>query len=286
LRVRYAFPCNRLDALEQLRLQGGYGDDLLRVCALKVFSDGALGSQTAWMYRAYAGRPGYRGIPVCVGAELKQLIRRAGALALPCWIHAIGDRAVQEVASCLAWQRRLSQGDALRHRIEHAQCVRPRTARLMAAHGIIASVQPSHLCGDIPIADRHWPAVARFAFALRTLKSAGILMAFGSDVPVESPNPYLGVFAATTRRMLEGRSTGGWHPEQCVDRRMALAGYTINAARSVGESDRLGRLVPGAWADFAVLSADPLMCGVENLVGIRSVYTVIEGRWVHEAQRT
>ena len=282
LRVRYAFPCDRLDALEQLRLLGGYGDDFLRVSAVKVFSDGALGSQTAWMYRAYPGRPGYYGIPVTVGAELRQIVRRAGALSLPCWIHAIGDRAVHEVASALVSQGSRSECGPLRHRIEHAQCVRPRTARLIVSGKITTSIQPSHLCQDIPIADTHWPSVVRFAYPLGTLKSAGILMAFGSDVPVESPNPYLGIFAAATRTMLDGYPSGGWHPEQRVDRRTALAGYTIHAARSVGESDRLGRLVPGAWADFAVLSDNPLTCPIENLVGIRSVCTVISGQRVYE----
>jgi predicted amidohydrolase YtcJ len=281
LRVRYALPHDQLTTAETLRMRGGLGDDQFRVVALKVFSDGALGSQTAWMFQVYPDRPGYYGIPVCVGPELRDTIRRAAALDLPCWIHAIGDRAVHEVASALGTAGASPSRKRLLHRIEHAQCVRPKTVALMAKHKIIASVQPSHLCEDIPIADRHWRAVAKHAYPLRSLRSARILMAFGSDLPVETLNPYLGVYAAVTRRNRRGQPPEGWYPHHAIDRWTAVAGYTHHAAQSVGESDRLGRLVPGHYADFAVLSADPFRCRDIELPEIRASATYVGGERRH-----
>ncbi len=277
LRVRYALPHDQLATAESIRLRGALGDDQFRVSALKVFSDGALGSQTAWMYRAYPGRPEYYGIPVCVGPALRETLSRAAALDLPCWVHAIGDRAVHEVASAMATVPRAPSGKRLLHRIEHAQCVRPRTVKLMAKHKIIASVQPSHLCEDMPIADRYWRAAAKHAYPLRSLRSAGIVMAFGSDLPVETLNPHLGLYAAVTRKNRKGRPTEGWYSPQTVDRWTAMGGYTLNAARSVGESDRLGRLTPGYHADFAILSDDPFRCGDTDLPGLVSIATYVGG---------
>jgi predicted amidohydrolase YtcJ len=282
LRVRYAFPKDTLDSLEQVRLRRGFGDAMLRVAAVKIFSDGALGSQTAWMYDPYPGRPGYCGIPVCVGRELGHAVSRAAALGLPCWVHAIGDRAVHEAVSAFAAANRRRGGAAqLLHRVEHAQCVRPTTRRLMAARGIIASVQPSHLCQDMETADRHWPAVTRYTYPFRSLRTTGITTAFGSDAPVETLNPFRGIYAAVTRQSRNGQPAGGWHPQEKLSRRSALEGYTVGAARSVGEHRSLGRLAPGYHADLAVLTQDLLACDVQELPDVRSTCTVIGGRVVY-----
>jgi len=278
LRVRYALPHDRLKAAEALQIRSGYGDDQLRIAGLKLFADGALGSQTAWMYRAYPGRPGYYGIPVCVGDELRDTVRRATAIGLPCWIHAIGDRAVQEVADVLAAAGSCPSGKSLPHRIEHAQCIRPKALRVMRKAKVIASVQPSHLCQDMTIADKHWRTAARFTYPFRSLLSAGILVAMGSDLPVETMNPFLGIHAAVTRQNRQGEPTEGWYPSERIDRWSALAGYTVNAARSVGDASRLGLLAPGHLADFAVLTDDPIRCPMAELPAIRATHTVVAGK--------
>ncbi len=278
LRVRYALPHNRLSGAEALQIRSGWGDDRLRIAGLKLFADGALGSQTAWMYRAYPGRPGYYGIPVCVGNELRDTVRRATAIGLPCWIHAIGDRAVHEVASVLAGVGAPASGRHLPHRIEHAQCVQAKTLRVMRKAKIIASVQPSHLCEDMTIADKHWRTAATFTYPFRSLQSAGILMAMGSDLPVETMNPFLGIYAAVTRKNRQGEPSQGWYPRERIDRPSALAGYTVNAAQSVGDASRLGRLSPGHLADFAVLTDDPLRCPAAELPAVRATHTVVGGQ--------
>ncbi len=160
LRVVHAIPLANLDHASALGLRSGLGDDWLRIGAVKIFSDGALGSQTALMFDDYPRRPGFCGVPVVAGAELTAAVRRAADCGWACWIHAIGDRAGHETIAALAASPP-AETCALPHRIEHAQCLRPADIRRMAKAGIVASMQPCHLLLDIATADRHWPRARR-----------------------------------------------------------------------------------------------------------------------------
>jgi predicted amidohydrolase YtcJ len=302
LRIRFAMPAEHLDHAIALGLTAGLGDDMLRICGVKAFADGALGSQTAYMFDPYPTRHGYRGVPVTIGRALRELVCKASRAGLPCWVHAIGDRANHEVLDVFAAARR-AEPRPLAHRIEHAQCVRPADARRMGRLGIIASMQPCHIVGDIDTAERHWSNVLRWTYPVRSLLNAGVTLAFGSDVPVETIDPIIGLHAAVNRQTLDRRPPSGWpltndaalplsdakrrsfvkgwHMHQAIGVRDALHAYTAGGAVAAGDGDRLGRIAPGMLADFVLLSDDPLQIPRERLLDLRVVATVCNGRMVY-----
>jgi len=282
IRVRFAIPAECVDHAIALGLTAGLGDDMLRICGVKAFADGALGSQTAYMLDPYPTRPGYRGVPVTVGRPLRELIGRASRAGLPCWVHAIGDAANREVIDAIAAARK-AERRPLPHRIEHAQCVRPADARRMGRLGIIASMQPCHLVGDIDTAERHWSNVLRWTYPVRSLLDAGVTLAFGSDAPVETMDPIVGLHAAVNRQTLDCRPPDGWQMHQAIGVREALRAYTVGGAMAASDGDRLGRIAPGMLADFVLLSDDPLRIPRERLLDLRVVATVCDGRVVFRA---
>ena len=276
LRVVHAVQLGDFDRAVALGLRSGFGDEWVRIGGLKIFSDGALGSQTAYMFDDYPGRPGYRGVPIVAGDALREAVRRAAAAGWSVWVHAIGDRAVSETIDAIAGVQ-ATRDLPLPHRIEHAQCVRPRDARRMAWLGIVASVQPCHIPGDIATADRHWPQARRFAYPLRTLAQAGVTLAAGSDVPVESIDPRRSLWAATCRTDDDGHPVGGWFPSQRLTLAEALAAFTTGAARSEGREDG-DPFSPGARADFTLWDEDPFDVAPAELRDVPVAGCVLGGR--------
>jgi predicted amidohydrolase YtcJ len=270
VRVVHAVQRRDLGAARAIGLRSGCGDEWLRVGGVKIFADGALGSQTAYMLKPYPGRGGFCGMPTLAEEELHATVRDAAQHGWAVWIHAIGDRAVREAIQAISAVRNKS-GPALPHRIEHAQCVRPVDIRRMARAGIIASVQPCHILGDIPNADRYWPRARHAAFPLRRMLDAGITLAAGSDVPIETLDPRRSLFAATQRTDEQGQPRGGWFPAQRITALEALRAFTLGAAESIAGLNGPGTLVPGAPADLTIWDADPLATPPEQLleIGIR-----------------
>jgi len=280
LRVCWAPPAGLLDHARQMGLKTGFGDDFLWIGGVKLFADGALGSQTAYMYGSYPGRRGYCGVATCVGKRLRDEVVEAAKAGLASWIHAIGDRANHEALMALAAARRV-EPTRLIHRVEHAQCVRPADVRGFARLGIIASMQPCHLPGDIALADRYWPRARQRAYPFRSLLAAGALLAFGSDVPVETMDPIFGIHAAVNRLDRNDQPAGGWYPSERITTRQALVAYTVGAARAGGRGGRMGRLSLGMPADIALLSDDPLGVPSRHIRDLRVVATVFDGRVVY-----
>ena len=280
LRICWAPPAALLDHARQMGLKTGFGDDWLKIGGIKLFADGALGSQTAYMYGSYPGRRGYCGVATCVGKALRDQVVEAARAGLASWIHAIGDRANHEALMALAAARRF-EPTRLIHRIEHAQCVRPADVRRFARLGIAASMQPCHLPGDIALADRYWPRARQWAYPLRSLLAAGTPLAFGSDVPVETIDPIFGIHAAVNRQDRNDQPAGGWYPIERITVSQALAAYTVGAARAGGRGEPLGRLSPGMPADIALLSDDPLAVPPRHIKDVRVVATVLDGRVVY-----
>ncbi|MBK8915661.1 MAG: amidohydrolase [Phycisphaerales bacterium] len=264
LRIAHSVPFDLRAQAYALGLGSGVGDPWFRLAAIKIFSDGTLGSQTALMLDDYPGRPGYRGVGVVHGATLREAVREAVAHGWCVWVHAIGDRAVRETIDAIESAKRVGRsGPRARaaippHRIEHAQCTQPADVRRMARLGIVASVQPCHLIGDIATADRHWPVARRRAFPLASLRDAGVTLAMGSDVPVESIDPRRSFFAAMCRQDERGAPRAGWFPRQRITAADVLRGFTQGAAESLGDASPAGTLRPGAVADLALWGADPL----------------------------
>lgn len=256
-RIIHSLPLAVWERATELGLSSGLGDERLRIGAVKIFADGALGSQTAYMFDAYPGRGAYCGVPVVAGAALREVVVRAAARGWAVWIHAIGDRAVHDAAVAIEAARRV-ESTALPHRIEHAQCVRPADVRRMARAGIFASVQPCHIPGDIANAQRHWPRAQRHAYPLRQMTDAGVKIAAGSDVPIESIDPRRSLYAAVERMDENGAPAGGWFSESALTMREALWAFTRGAAESVAEAWPAGTLHLGALAEMTVWGADPL----------------------------
>ncbi|MFO8059490.1 MAG: amidohydrolase [Bacillota bacterium] len=285
LRIRMTIPAESLDAAEKLGLTGFLGDEYLRITAVKIFVDGAIGSQTAHLFSAYCGRDdGYRGVEVCDRRDLRSRVRRAFALSLPVAVHAIGDAANHKVLDVL---EELGAPDlGLRNRIEHAQLLLPGDIDRFARLGVIASVQPAHAVADRDLVDQYWGTRGRWAYAFRSLLDAGAVLAFGSDLPVDALDPLVGIRSAVTRRADDSRES--WYPEERLTPAEAVCAYTWGSAYAVNEEDRRGRIAPGMLADLTVFDSDIIAgaptdeCSVlATVVGGEVVYG--EGNLVEDA---
>lgn len=292
LRVLKSIPLEDLPLAVGLGLRTGFGDDMLRIGAVKAFMDGALGPQTAAMIEPYAGSPADCGILLLDAGQLFEHARLAAENGLSMAVHAIGDRAVRAVLDAYQRVRAYERehlaarpgglpAAGLRHRIEHVQLIHPADAGRLAALDIIASMQPLHATSDMLMADRYWGARAELSYALAAQLHAGAHLALGSDAPVESPNPFLGLHAAVTRRRADGApGAQGWYPAQRLSLLQALHGFTTGPAYAAGMEDRLGKLAPGYLADLIVLETDPFRCDPHDLQHILPLRTMVGGEWV------
>jgi len=287
LRVLKNIPVELLDEAHALGLRGGFGDDTLRIGNVKVFMDGALGPHTAAMFQPYVGEENNRGILNMDGEELFEHGRKAAQVGLGMTVHAIGDRANHEVLNAYEQLRKYEIENhlpALRHRIEHVQVIHPDDAPRLGKLNVIASMQPIHATSDMLMADQFWGERAKLAYAWKAQLDFGAPLAFGSDAPVESPNPFLGLHAAITRRRADGSpSADGWYPEQKLSMPDAFAGYTTGAAYAACMEDRLGKLAPGFLADLIVLEKDPFTCNADELLTLESSATMVGGEWVYSS---
>jgi len=164
------------------------------------------------------------------------------------------------------------------------QLIHPDDANRLADLGIIASMQPTHATSDMEMADQYWGERAALSCAWNTQLQHGAQLAFGSDAPVESPNPFLGIHAAVTRQRADG-SPGpeGWYPEQRLSMQQAIEGFTLGPAYAAGMETRLGKLVPGYLADLIVLEQDPFIIPPSDLLEMESSATMVGGGWVWQA---
>ena len=169
----------------------------------------------------------------------------------------------------------------MRHRIEHVQLIHPDDAPRLAKLNVIASMQPIHAPSDMFAADRFWGTRSAFAYAWRTQLKHGVHLAFGSDAPVESPNPFWGIHAAVTRQRADGSpSAEGWYPEQKLTLAEALSAYTLGAAYAANAEHRLGKLAENYLADLIVLDHDPFLIEPNALLKLHATATLINGEWV------
>jgi predicted amidohydrolase YtcJ len=278
VRVLMHLPHDGLEQALEERLISGTGDDWFRIGAVKLFADGTLGSRTAALLAPYLGTD-ERGMELMSGAELRATAERAIAGGLSIAVHAIGDRAVRSVLDAVAAVPQPVRARlGLPPRIEHAQLVSAADLPRFAELGVVASMQPSHCVTDIPLAGRDWADRLDFAYPWASLRDGGALLAFGSDAPVEPPDPSLGLQAALTRATREGQPPGGFVPAQRIALDSALSAYTDAPARIAGGSGRWGVIAPGAWADLVVWDADLAQTPAADLHRVRPHRMVLEGR--------
>ncbi|MCE9644749.1 MAG: amidohydrolase [Chloroflexi bacterium] len=287
LRVNKNLPVESVQQANDLGLRTGFGNDWLWIGSVKAFMDGALGPHTAAMFQPYLGDGENRGILNMDGEELFELCRKAADVGLSMTVHAIGDRANHEVLNAYQQLRNYEKEKGLRHlrhRIEHVQILHPDDAPRLAQLNVIASMQPIHAPSDMSAADRFWGERSALAYAWRTQLDHGAPLAFGSDAPIESPNPFLGLHAAVTRRRTDGSpSADGWYPEQKLTLTEALSAYTVGAAYAANAENRLGKLAPNHLADLIVLDQDIFSLDPDELLDMHASATMINGEWVLES---
>lgn len=273
--------------LEQLKLfiqhRNDPWPDGLWLHGVKGFLDGSLGSLTAWMREPYLNMGPYRGVSSTSDPErLKELIWEAASRDVPLSLHAIGDAAIglclEEYWNCI----RKGLGRAYL-RIEHLQHPSPTDLEAMDHPRLIASMQPSHILGDArPAEERLGRERARWSFPLRTLLEKSCTVIFGSDWPVSSINPFLGIQAAVTRQDAEGRWPSGWVPEERIGILDALRCYTASPARVSGMGLPAGELRPGYIADLTVVDRDITSCPESNISRAKVLMTVVGGKVIYE----
>jgi len=257
-------------------------DDKLRLGGVKLYLDGALGSRGAWLKKPYADAPGQTGLQFLASAEIRNLMVRASMDGFQTAIHAIGDAANAEVIGAVEELAETYPNDR-RWRIEHVQIVDPVDLQRLGKSDIISSMQPVHQTSDRTMAEaRLGQERLNGAYAWQSILKAGGKLAFGSDVPVESADPFAGLATAMTREDAAGQPFGGWLPQERVTREQALAGFTTGAAYAAFAEGKVGSLTPGHRADFILIDVDPLLASPAELRKAVVKETWVGGRPVYK----
>ncbi|MFL6193048.1 MAG: amidohydrolase [Thermoanaerobaculia bacterium] len=260
-------------------------DARVTVRGVKMYIDGALGSRGAALVEPYSDDPNNLGLLVSTGDHLAEVCRQALAKGFQVGIHAIGDRGGLVALDAMEQAFGGPRPEA-RFRLEHAQVLRLEDIGRMARLGVIASMQPTHATSDMPWAgDRVGPRRIEGAYAWRKILKAGGRLALGSDFPVESADPRLGLYAAVTRQDLEGNPKGGWMPGERLTREEALRGFTLDAAWSLFLDKEVGSLEVGKRADLVVFGHDPMTVPEAEIPKAEIDYTLVDGKVVYERGR-
>lgn len=273
-------------AFSRLGIGAFFGDEWIRVGMLKGFTDGTLGSRTAYMLAPFADDPTTRGLPRYPTAQLDSLVQAADRAGLQVILHAIGDAANRQVLDAFERAAQVNGARARRHRVEHAQILDPADIPRFARLGVIASMQPTHATSDMRwVETRIGHERARHgAYAWRSLLDAGAHVVFGTDFFVEPMEPIEGLYSAVTRQSREepGTPPGGWLPEQRLSREEAIRLYTAGSAFGEGEEHRKGTLRQGMLADLVVWDRDLLRVPEEEMLRATPDLTVVGGRVVFQ----
>jgi hypothetical protein len=274
------------NALDALCREGPYqhGSGRVRMSGVKFYADGALGSRGAALLEPYSDDHGNRGLLVTPPEQLLSAMRKARGCGMQVATHAIGDRGNRLVLDDYAAVLGQDAGTDHRWRIEHAQVATLADIPRFQQLNVIASMQPTHATSDMPWAEaRVGRERLAGAYAWRRFLQSNVRLALGSDFPVESPDPRLGLYAAITRQDLAGQPPGGWLPDQKLNSAEALRGFTADAAWAGFTEDEVGRLAPGLRADFVLLDADPLAVDATRLPAIKVLSTWVDGERVYPA---
>lgn len=260
-------------------------DGLLRVRAVKGYCDGALGSRGAALLEPYADEPKNRGLVPMTKGAIQELAQRCADSGMQLCVHAIGDAGNRLVLDAFAKVKVDGGLAALRFRIEHAQVVGPGDFERFRDLGVVPSMQPVHLTSDMPWAPaRLGPERVKRAYAFKTFLDLGLTVPFGSDFPVESVDPRLGLFAAVTTRAVVGGPAEGFRPDQKLPREAALRGFTAHAAWAMFAERELGTIEPGKLGDFTVFDRNLLTCPEDELPRAKVLLTVVGGRVVYDGR--
>jgi predicted amidohydrolase YtcJ len=286
-RIYAVAPLPAWERLARTGVRAHFGSDMLRIGGLKGFADGSLGSTTAFFYEPYLDAPTTRGLAgdemFPEGAMLER-VRQADRAGLQVMIHAIGDRANDQILSLFAQVTGENGARDRRFRIEHAQHLRRQDIPRFSSEKVIASMQPYHAIDDGRWAEKRiGHERAKTTYAFRSLLDAGATLAFGTDWTVAPLDPMLSIYAAVTRRTLDGKNPNGWIPEQKISVAEAVRAYTIGSAYAEFQEGSKGTLAPGRLADIVLLSEDIFTIDPREIEKVKVVLTIMDGRLVYAA---
>lgn len=272
-------------ALAETGVEAPFGTATLRIGDLKAFADGSIGAHTAWMEAPFEGSS-YRGLQSVDLQHHDQMLAEmeaADRAGLQLVVHAIGDQANRDILDLYEAVAKADGPADRRFRIEHAQHVDPADFKRFASLGVVASMQPYHA-----IDDGRWVEGvigherSRTSYAWRSMLDAGVRLAFGSDWPVAPLDPVMGIYAAATRRTLDGKTPQGWIPEQKITVAEAVRAYTVGSAFAEHQEAKKGSIAPGKLADMVVLSDDIFAIPPEKIADAKVDMTIFDGQIVYE----
>jgi len=272
LRVYIGIPVELLDEIVNLGLITGFGNDMLKIGFIKILADGSLGACTAALKAPYSNRPETRGIMLYNQKTLNMLVLKAHKAYLQLAVHAIGDRAIENVLKAFKNALQNFPRENHRHRIEHCSVLNPKLIKQMEHLHLIASVQPHFIISDFWVTKRIGDARARWTYPFKTLVHEGLIVVSGSDCPVEPINPLLGIWAAMARKSF---------PEESLALDEALRTYTLNAAYASFDENRKGSIEIGKLADLTILSDNLFNVPGDKIKNIRVEMTIVNGKIVY-----
>jgi hypothetical protein len=288
-RIHLYVPITEIETVARLKLKSPFGHPYLRLAGLKGFVDGSLGSATAYFFEPYTDDPTTSGILVgqmFPEGIMEKRILEADRAGLQLAIHAIGDRAVGLLLDMYERAVAANGPRDRRWRVEHAQHMRPADIARFGRLGLVAAVQPYHVIDDGRWAEtKIGPERAETTYAFESLRRAGAVLAFGSDWTVAPLSPILGIYAAVTRRTLDGKMPGGWVPAEKVSVEESVRAYTVNGAWVEFAETVKGSIGPGKLADLVVLDRDIFAIPPEEIATAKVRMTVIDGRIIYGKDR-
>jgi len=261
-----------------------YGNDFLRVKSMKLYADGALGSRGAALLEPYSDDPQNSGLIVTDTPHMLEVCKAALESDFQVCTHAIGDKAIRTMLDI--YEEALKENPKADHRfrIEHSQIVNLDDVTRFAELGVIPAMQPTHAESDMPwTEDRIGAERVKGAYAFRSFINEGIVIPCGSDFPVETNNPLIGIYHAVTRHDENGYPEGGWLPKQKMTIEEAIKGYTIWAAFAAFQEDFLGSIEVGKLADFTILDKDILTVDSMEILNTKPIYTIVGGEIQYQA---
>jgi len=285
LRAALYLPLDAWRAVAETVSHAPAGDNWVKIAGLKGYMDGSAGSRTAYFVEPYSDSAGYRGLMQHSEEDMRRWIGNADSAGLQVAVHAIGDRANAILLAIYDSVAGAHGPRDRRFRIEHAQHLRPQDIPLFGKLGVIASMQPYHAIDDGRwVEQRIGPVRIKTTYAFRSLLDAGARLAFGSDWTVAPLDPIAGVYAAVTRRTLDGKHPDGWVPEQKISVGEALRAYTAGNAYATFDDRHRGTLAAGADADIVVLDGNLFTTPPESLDRARVRFTIVGGKVVYRTK--
>ena len=272
LRVYLVVPVEFMDCLIDAGLVTGFGDHMIKIGAIKILADGSLGARTAALKQPYDDKPSTKGMMLYSQRSLNGLILKAHKAGFQLAIHAIGDQTVDIALKALKKTLEVSPREDHRHRVEHASVLNKILIQRMKKLGVIASVQPHFVVSDFWVEKRLGKERARWTYPFKTLIEKGVMVAGGSDCPVEPISPLLGIYAAVNREIF---------PQERITVEEALRIYTVNAAYASFEEKIKGSIEAGKLADLVVLSDDLRKIEPSKIRDVSVEMTIVGGKIIY-----